>query len=314
MASNPLFSALESVFEEEGSVPSLDHEPLTVRGAIRLLQTWSPGAGAGLVGRLQQIRERVQTAARETQADLQPGRDDEIQGYLQEMLTVYEQMSATLEAAGRAVEAENGAAVDEETGTLQSLLDQLAHWDAQVRDWSARPVMRCLRCGRSDDPPSKVCGQCGLELLYNDPSPPPRASRTLQLGPEYAAAFHAWSAVVDGEASLSSLWAPLEELQSLLRRYVRMTQHELALGTAGEKTTQALTRISLATQESLDGVERLQAVGTNRRLAELQAGWATIFENAATIQESIPVLVRLVGGPSAGAAVEAEDSLLIDFD
>lgn len=308
---NPLFSALESLFEEEGAGPSLDHQPLTIRTVIRLMESGSPGSG--LAPRLLQMRDRVEAAARETEADIQADGDEEIQGYLHEMVMAYDDMSASLLAAAVGVEVSDVEEVSAQSRSLQALLDRLAHWDNAVREWTARPVLRCQRCGRAGED-GNLCSHCGLEVLYSDPRPVPRTTRTIQLGPEYAATYEAWNAAASGAGTLSSLWPPLDSLQALLRSYLRMSQHELALGTAGDKTTQTLIHIALASQQSLEGIARMRSAATSRRLQELNEGWALVFENAIQIQDSIPELARIVGGKSSASPVDEQDSLLIDFD
>lgn len=312
MASNPLYAALESLFVEDGAVPNQAHQPLTLRTLIRGLETWSPGTRLELA-QLEQLRGRVTEAVRQTEADLQHDRDEELAGYLQEMLSVYRELASRLQALTLALELSVSDKVQAELLQLTELHERLVHGDQAVQEWRAREVSRCLRCGRAE---SGQCPICSLETLYYDPDAGTRGpSVSTQLGPEYTAVFAAWQAVGAGDASLSALWAPVESLERLLRGYLRMTQHELTLGMAGEKVTRTLKRIALAAQQSLAGLAQMRSAQTTGRARDLNEGWLTVFEFAVEIQESIPELARALGKqPPSAAGVDVQDSLLIDFD
>jgi len=307
--SNPLVSALETLFEEEG--PSLDHRPLTVRTLIRLLDTWSPGSHADLPARLQQLLERVNDALRSTQEDLRQDRDEELAGYLHELQSVYADLALCLSSTRRALLAADSEAVWAEVGELRSLQERLVHWDRAVQEWNARVVLRCPRCGRCH---GDACTVCGLETLYNDTDALARPGSQARLGPEYTAVGQAWQAVLSGEATLASLWAPLEDLERLLRRYHSMAQHELKMGLAGDRVTRILKRIALAARESLAGAGQMRHAATSRRARDLNEGWDCLFDFALEIQETVPELARALGRGPAPAAVGGQDTLLIDFD
>ncbi len=310
--SNPLVSALETLFEHDG--PSLDHRPLTVRTAIRLLESWTPGAHADLAARLQQLTERVQDAHRHTQSDLQQDRDEELTGYMCELQSVYAELSLSLQSVRRAVQAGDLEAVQAEVVELRSLLARLSHWDGAVKEWNERVALRCPRCGREGE---DACSSCRLDLLYGDTEALDRSGVQARLGPEHTAVFQAWNAVVSGEATLSALWAPLEDLERQLRRYVAMTQSELAVGMAGDKVTRILKRIALASRESLAGAAQMRQAASTRRARDLNEGWDCIFDFAVEIQECVPELARALGRTGSSAApcaVNVQDTLLIDFD
>jgi hypothetical protein len=226
------------------------------------------------------------------------------------MLTIYQGMQASLQRARRALDSSHAEQVAAEARELHALLYALNERDSAIQEWLARPVLRCPRCGRSEEG-ATICSRCHLELLY--PGAVPRASRSVQLGPEYTAAFEAWSAVVNGEASLRSLWASLEPLEALLRRYLRMTEREMSMGLAGEKLSQTLQRIALASQRSLEGLAQMRSAESSKRMLDVNEGWTLVFEQAVEIQENIPELAGALGGkPSPSGATQ--DSLLIDFD
>jgi len=304
-------SALESVFEEDGQGPNLSHQPVTIRAVIKLLEAWKPGPSSELAGRLQEMRERVLEAARSTEDDLQQDRDDELVGHLEELLTVYVEMASRLRASEKAVEAQDAGLVMAETGRLKALLERLKAGDAAITEWNGREVPRCPRCGRSGDA-SSSCTACGLELLYYDPTA--RNAREARFGPEYSAVQDAWNEVSAGEATLSTLWPTLQPLETMLRRYLRMTQQELSLGMAGERVQAALERIASASQGSLDGLARMRRAEASRRLFDLHEGWAIVVTEGLVIQESIPQLSRALGGKPADTAVQTHDELVIDFD
>lgn len=307
--SNPLVSALETLFEAE-SGPQLDHRPLTVRTLLRLLDSWTPGAHADLPARLQQLLERVQDALRHTQDDLRQDRDEELSGYLRELGLVYADLALCLQSTRRAVVAADSEAVWAEVSELRSLQERLIHWDRAVQEWNGRVVLRCPRCGRCGE---DACATCRLELLYNDADARPATPGSL--GAEYAAVRQAWSAVLAGEATLATLWAPLDVLERLLRRYHSMAQDELKLGMAGDRVTRILKRIALAARESLAGAGQMRHAATTRRARDLNEGWECIFDFGIEIRDCVPELQRALGRPSAQpTAVGVQDSLLIDFD
>lgn len=310
--SNPLVSALENLFEQDGA--GLDQRPLTVRTAIKQLASWTPGAPGDLAARLHQLVERVQDAHNHTHADLQVDRDEELAGYLRELHVVYAELSLSLQSVRRAVQVEDTEAVQAEVVELRSLLARLSHWDGAVKEWNERVVLRCPRCGRTG---GDVCTNCRLELLYSDTDALARPGVQARLGPEHTAVFKTWNAVASGEASLSSLWAPLEALEIQLRRYAAMTRSELAVGMAGDKVTRILKRIALASQESLSGAAQMRQAASTRRARDLNEGWDCVFDFAVEIQECVPELARALGRPGSSAApvsVQVQDTLLIDFD
>jgi hypothetical protein len=304
-------SALESVFEEEGQGPSLEHQPVTIRAVLKLLEAWKPGPSAELAARLQEMRERVLGAARSTEEDLQLDRDPELEGYLEELLTVYVEMASSLRAGEKAIEAQDAAQVEAATTRLRGLLERLRAQDAAVTEWNGREIPRCPRCGRSGDATTS-CTACGLELLYYDPTA--RNPREARFGPEYSTVQEAWNAVAAGEATLNTLWPTLQPLETLLRRYLRMAQQELSLGLAGERVQAALERIATASQGSLDGLARMRRAEASRRLFDLHEGWAIVISEGLVIQESIPQLSRALGGKPTDTAVSTQDELAIDFD
>lgn len=299
MASNSLLGALGAVFEEGPNAGS-DREPLTLNRLIRRLES-DASAAPNLASQLPVLRGQIGDAACHLIADLQQDRDEELEGYMHELLAVYQELESALERSDLE---------EVQLPALKTLLQRLRDWNQAILDWNTRPVQRCPRCGREGE---SSCPICHLETLYNESG---RTTGKACFGPEYTAVYQSLSRVIAGEATLNTLWAPIEHLEQLLRRYQHLTRRELTLGLAGEKVTRTLKRIALATEQSLAGLVQMRSAAATRQALELHEGWSMVFEYALEIQDAIPELARALGGQAKTALNQAEvqDSLLIDFD
>lgn len=154
MASSSLFFTLESLFEENGA-----EQPLTLPTVMRGLEAWKPRSRTELPTRLEHLRGRLLEAARQTGVELQHDRDEELAGYLQEILVLLGELAGSLQATTLAVELSVNAKVHTERLRLQELLAQLDEWIEALREWKARPIPRCPRCGRAELSGSR-CALC----------------------------------------------------------------------------------------------------------------------------------------------------------
>ena len=173
----------------------------------------------------------------------------------------------------------------------------------------AAPLPLCPRCGGRGDGSS--CATCDLDVLIPDLAELDRTSfQQAELGPDYLKVNETYMAVITGSGRVDQLFGALQQLER------RLTEWQNLCSTVEEDSlAEQLATIDSHLDGALDGVEQMKRVAQSRRVADLNQGWKTIFENAVELSEALPGLARASGEDlpqlEREAAIDTEDSVVL---
>ena len=279
----------------------------TIKGIIQCLRLWLEDlekVSSDLLERgCLEMSPRLEAARLETEKDLEgtgAATEAELEDSVLRSIEAYQHLKEiTLEIA-EAVRNGNRDAGKELLRELEEAAEYLKEAQEDLQLWVEQPVQRCPRCGAQDNDP---CSKCGLELLFPDPQGGAGiAAGTAQLPSEFGALYRAYTAVRDGETSLSTIWGALPAVEKSTNSYLAVINASLM-----EKPHSSTL---LQTRETLgllaEGIAAMRSTGSTRRMTDLQNGWQTIFQNAVKLEELRLQLLEELGGEAGQAQARKE--------
>ena len=293
----------------------------TIKGIIRYLELWlksDPSTSAKFLkqGCLKMV-DILENAIAETEKELnQTGETDEsLAEPVENSIIAYERLRDIIlditENAGK-----------EPRDTLQDYLEELEEAaeflgcaQQDLNSWLNTPIARCPRCGgHAGDP----CPVCRLELLFPDPQGGTDSKFKSDVLPqEYGPVFDAYTAVRNGERTLSDLIRLLPSIENNTREYIASVTSSLTQKPNSASLLQAReTLIDLN-----DGINQMNHTWESRKMIDLQDGWSKVFQSSVRFQELRLKLLEEFGGEEGQAKLAQErkslslqDSVTLSFE
>jgi rubrerythrin len=268
----------------------------TIKGIMLYTKLWiereEVATTKGLKQGCLQMLRTLDSAIFATEKDLDStGQTDEsLADPVERCMEAYERLKEVVAEIAEAASKEDREEVSELLVDLEDAAAFLGEAQEDLNIWLAEPVLRCPKCGASDQDP---CSVCHLELLFPDPKGGGSAGdRSALLPQEFGVVFEAYTAVRNGEKTLSDLIRVLPSIEKTIRSYTAIVNASLI--EKPESSTLLATRETLV--ELSRGIQIMRETSSTRRMTDLQDGWLLTFRNAVHLQEHRLELMEELGG------------------
>jgi hypothetical protein len=286
----------------------------TIKGIKLYTQLWldreSVATTEGLERACRQMVGTLGGAILATEQDLKSTgqTDDSLADPVERSIEAYERLKEILSEMAEAVVKSETEEVAELLSDLDEAAEFLREAQEELNAWLEEPVLRCPRCGASDQDP---CSVCHLELLYPDPKGGRGAGDQSALLPsEFGVVFDAYMAVRNGERTLSELIRVLPSIEKTLGSYTAIVNASLM--EKPESSTLRNTRDTLA--ELKRGIQIIRGTGSTRSMTDLQDGWLLVFRNAVSLQDHRLALMEELGGQVGQEQAAKERAAVVQQD
>jgi hypothetical protein len=240
-----------------------------------------------LLHHVERMRGRIRELYRDRQGNFE-GRRSQLDEAMISLLetnitlcnTIDEALGCFAEAYSNQVKDDAALALD---GYEQAVRDFFQSCDQiAARARSEQPL--CPRCASLG--PEPICPKCQVDRLTPDPDFAEEEFEQTAVNEEFAAVFHAYSAILEGRGTLAELTQALQPLEFTL-----LEAQALVEQTAEESPDDvAIQELLQSIQRGLEGVERMHSVEQNRSTRELNLGWSQVFRSASVLSQLLPAL------------------------
>ena len=293
----------------------------TINGIIRYLKLWLESDPSTSTDSLKQgcmkMADILNAAISETDLELsQTGDTDEsLAEPVESCILAYERLRDIVLDIAESASQGTGEAIRDFLNELEEAAEFLRRAQEELHTWLQAPITRCPRCGGQEGDP---CPICHLELLFPDPQGGTESKfRSALLPQAYGPIFDAYTAVRNGEKTLSELIRLLPPIESDIREYIASVTASLSRQPDSVSLIQA--RDTLV--ELNDGLRQIRKTWESRKMTDLQDGWAKVFRSAVRFERLRLELLEEFGGEQGLAKVSQErsqlsqqDSVSISFD
>lgn len=286
----------------------------TINGIIHYLELWLAEGQTKSTNSLKQgclkMASILENAITETEAELsQTGETAEsLAEPVENCILAYERLRDIVLDIAESAEQGCKSTIKDYLEELEEAADFLGHAQQDLTTWLNSPVPRCPRCGGNDGDP---CPVCQLELLFPDPQGGADSGFQSALLPqEYGAVFDAYTAVRNGERTLSELVNLLPAIEKDSRGYLASVTASLSQQPDSASLLQAKeTLLNLN-----NGICQIRDTWESRKMTDLQDGWAKVFRNAVAFKGLRLELLEEFGGEEGRAKVAQEQRQLNQQD
>ena len=293
----------------------------TINGIIRYLKLWLESDPSTSTDSLKQgcmkMADILNAAISETDLELsQTGDTDEsLAEPVESCILAYERLRDIVLDIAESASQGTGEAIRDFLNELEEAAEFLRRAQEELHTWLQAPITRCPRCGGQDGDP---CPICHLELLFPDPQGGTESKfRSALLPQAYGPIFDAYTAVRNGEKTLSELIRLLPPVERDIREFIASVTASLSQQPDSASLIQA--RDTLV--ELNDGLRQIRKTWESRKMTDLQDGWAKVFRSAVRFERLRLELLEEFGGEQGLAKVSQErsqlsqqDSVSISFD
>jgi hypothetical protein len=293
----------------------------TINGIIGYLDLWLEGDSSTSTEFLKQgclkMKDILNAAISETEAELsQTGDTDEsLAEPVESCIIAYERLRDIVSDIAEAANRGPGDAFRDFLDELEEAAEFLGRAQEDLNIWLNAPIARCPRCGGQDGDP---CPICHLELLFPDPQGGTESKfRSALLPQAYGPIFDAYTAVRNGEKTLSELIRLLPPIESDIREYTASVTASLSRQPDSVSLIQAKDTLV----ELDDGIRRIRHTWESRKMTDLQDGWGKVFRSAVRFERLRLELLEEFGGEQGQAKASQErrqlsqqDSVSIHFE
>lgn len=293
----------------------------TINGIIRYLDLWLTGDRSTSKESLKQgcleMASILKNAIVETEGELsQTGETDEsLAEPVESCIIAYERLRDIVLDIAETSSQGPGDDLQDYLEELEEAAEFLGRAQQDLNTWLQAPVARCPRCGRHEGDP---CPVCHLELLFPDPQGGTESRfRSALLPQEYGPVFDAYTAVRNGERTLSELINLLPPLEKNTREYVASVTASLSQHPDSTSLLQAKETLT----ELLDGIRQIRHSWDSRKMVDLQDGWTKVFRSSVRFEKLRLELLEEFGGDQGRAKLAQErrqrslqDSVSLSFE
>ena len=293
----------------------------TINGIIRYLKLWLESDPSTSTDSLKQgcmkMADILNAAISETDLELsQTGDTDEsLAEPVESCILAYERLRDIVLDIAESASQGTGEAIRDFLNELEEAAEFLRRAQEELHTWLQAPITRCPRCGGQEGDP---CPICHLELLFPDPQGGTESKfRSALLPQAYGPIFDAYTAVRNGEKTLSELIRLLPPVERDIREFIASVTASLRQQPDSASLIQA--RDTLV--ELNDGLRQIRKTWESRKMTDLQDGWAKVFRSAVRFERLRLELLEEFGGEQGLAKVSQErsqlsqqDSVSINFD
>ncbi|MBL4805375.1 MAG: hypothetical protein JKY71_10960 [Alphaproteobacteria bacterium] len=293
----------------------------TINGIIRYLKLWLESDPSTSTDSLKQgcmkMADILNAAISETDLELsQTGDTDEsLAEPVESCILAYERLRDIVLDIAESASQGTGEAIRDFLNELEEAAEFLRRAQEELHTWLQAPITRCPRCGGQEGDP---CPICHLELLFPDPQGGTESKfRSALLPQAYGPIFDAYTAVRNGEKTLSELIRLLPPVERDIREFIASVTASLSQQPDSASLIQA--RDTLV--ELNDGLRQIRKTWESRKMTDLQDGWAKVFRSAVRFERLRLELLEEFGGEQGLAKVSQErsqlsqqDSVSISFD
>lgn len=293
----------------------------TINGIIRYLKLWLESDPSTSTDSLKQgcmkMADILNAAISETDLELsQTGDTDEsLAEPVESCILAYERLRDIVLDIAESASQGTGEAIRDFLNELEEAAEFLRRAQEELHTWLQAPITRCPRCGGQEGDP---CPICHLELLFPDPQGGTESKfRSALLPQAYGPIFDAYTAVRNGEKTLSELIRLLPPVERDIREFIASVTASLRQQPDSASLIQA--RDTLV--ELNDGLRQIRKTWESRKMTDLQDGWAKVFRSAVRFERLRLELLEEFGGEQGLAKVSQErsqlsqqDSVSISFD
>ena len=293
----------------------------TINGIIRYLKLWLESDPSTSTDSLKQgcmkMADILNAAISETDLELsQTGDTDEsLAEPVESCILAYERLRDIVLDIAESASQGTGEAIRDFLNELEEAAEFLRRAQEELHTWLQAPITRCPRCGGQEGDP---CPICHLELPFPDPQGGTESKfRSALLPQAYGPIFDAYTAVRNGEKTLSELIRLLPPIESDIREYIASVTASLSRQPDSVSLIQA--RDTLV--ELNDGLRQISHTWESRKMTDLQDGWGKVFRSAVRFERLRLELLEEFGGEQGQAKVSQErrqlsqqDSVSIHFE
>ena len=286
----------------------------TINGIIRYLRLWLEGDPSTSTDSLKQgctkMADILNAAISETDVELSRtgDTDESLAEPVESCILAYERLRDIVLDIAESASQGPGEAIGDFLNELEEAAEFLRRAQEDLHTWLQAPIARCPRCGGQDGDP---CPICHLELLFPDPQGGTESKfRSALLPQAYGAIFDAYTAVRNGEKTLSELIRLLPPIESDIREYIASVTASLSRQPDSVSLIQA--RDTLV--ELNDGLRQIRKTWESRKMTDLQDGWAKVFRSAVRFERLRLELLEEFGGEQGQAKVSQERRQLAQQD
>lgn len=301
--------ALQHAYKAEGpgSIPS------NTREVLECARRWVEGSheGVNLLSGVRAVRGKAAGSRDATAADLNGNlaMDPGLRGPMERSYDGFVRMEECLAMLEELVEAGDRGSTPSVLVALEAAGKEVGAAGREMKAWLEEPVARCPRCGSRGESP---CSLCGLDLLIPDAEHALNSTfKSAVLPPAFGAVYHAYLAVLGGEARLEVLFSSLDALESDMQTKRR---HAEVYGRNAE--SEAAGKLIDTVDEVLAGVDRMRRVAHTRAMRDLNAGWDLIFGSGRRVGSDVTRVLEEGGRDTQHlhAARLTTDSVLLEGD
>ena len=293
----------------------------TINGIIRYLKLWLESDPSTSTDSLKQgcmkMADILNAAISETDLELSRtgDTDESLAEPVESCILAYERLRDIVLDIAESASQGTGEAIRDFLNELEEAAEFLRRAQEELHTWLQAPITRCPRCGGQEGDP---CPICHLELLFPDPQGGTESKfRSALLPQAYGPIFDAYTAVRNGEKTLSELIRLLPPVERDIREFIASVTASLSQQPDSASLIQA--RDTLV--ELNDGLRQIRKTWESRKMTDLQDGWAKVFRSAVRFERLRLELLEEFGGEQGLAKVSQErsqlsqqDSVSISFD
>ena len=286
----------------------------TINGIIRYLKLWLESDPSTSTDSLKQgcmkMADILNAAISETDLELSRtgDTDESLAEPVESCILAYERLRDIVLDIAESASQGTGEAIRDFLNELEEAAEFLRRAQEELHTWLQAPITRCPRCGGQEGDP---CPICHLELLFPDPQGGTESKfRSALLPQAYGPIFDAYTAVRNGEKTLSELIRLLPPVERDIREFIASVTASLRQQPDSASLIQA--RDTLV--ELNDGLRQIRKTWESRKMTDLQDGWAKVFRSAVRFERLRLELLEEFGGEQGQAKVSQERRQLAQQD
>jgi len=268
----------------------------TVKGITRYCEMWIADEAAvnssELMRSCEAMIKMLSQAIEATESDLEKTgpTHESLADPVERSIQAYERLQETLRELKEVVGAEGRAKAESLLEELRQASDVLHQAQMDMEHWVRQEIPRCPRCGSDEADP---CPNCGLQLMYLDPSGGIKVKdASANLPPEFGRLYSAITTIRDGEVSLEKLGTVLPPVEKSVNTFLA----SVSAARQQNQESQNLEQSEECLREIKAGLELLRATLSSRRITDLQKGWLQVFRSAVELQDIRRSLLEEFGG------------------
>jgi hypothetical protein len=268
----------------------------TVKGITRYCEMWIAEEAAvnspELMHSCEAMLKRLSQAIKATESDLEKTgpTHESLADPVERSIHAYERLQEILRELKDVIGSEDRSKAVGLLEELRQASDFLHQAQMDMENWVKHEIPRCPRCGTDEADP---CPNCGLQLMYLDPSGGMKVKdASANLPPEFGRLYSAITRIRDGEAYLEKLGTVLPPVEKSVNTFLA----SVSAARQQNRKSQNLGQSEECLREIKTGLELLRATLSSRRITDLQKGWLQVFRSAVKLQDVRRSLLEEFGG------------------